>query len=82
MLQHHVNGTLVVAASVPGADGGNLTLTVKRPGAAIFGAMMHGPTMTVAASPDGECNAIVGGVEVNIALPRGDYLGSSISVMC
>lgn len=90
------NSTLEASASVPGADGGNLTLVIDDSGCE---QVEQGPVLPggdrvarlvepsqnrrVRTSTEPGCKVGIGGtLELEFVLPTGDYSGSSVSVAC
>lgn len=90
------NSTLEASASVPGADGGNLTLVIDDSGCE---QVEHGPILRggdrvarlvepsqsrpARTSPEPGCKVGKdGALELEFVLPTGDYSGSSVSVAC
>lgn len=89
------NSTLQASASVPGADGGNLTLVIDdsscesteegpgERGGYRSPRLVRNNDSVVAKSREPGCKAGAGGaLELEFSLPSGDFSGSSVSVAC
>jgi len=87
-LQKWANGTLSASVSVPGADGGNLTLIIddsscERAASRTTTSPSQRREAASRASGVGHCKTGgAGGLELSFALPAGDFSGSSVSVAC
>ena len=78
VLRRWANGTLSASASVPGANGGNLSLAITHHAC-------DGGEWSVAADSDGEPGCVrdaSGDLSLHFQLPSGDYLGKSVDVVC
>ena len=90
-LQILPNGTVVASASVPGADGGVLSLTVSVddscsiPTLSVQSARLpfYDDTVGTIAAQSGKClRAPNGSLTVTFDLPSGDYVGETVRATC
>jgi hypothetical protein len=80
------NSTLEASASVPGADAGNLILVIDDSGCEPVEQGRHthllGPRRSLVGKSPGCKVGAAGALELEFALPTGDFSGSSVSIAC
>ena len=83
------NGSVTASASVPGADGGSLSLRVRQSGGLdgqawwASGAQLGGTGQPgILSARTGCVSGEGGGFDLSFALPSDDFSGSSVSVVC